>query len=170
MRSIRYGLTVVASVAVGAGFFVTAIALMMAISAAMQTTSADAGPRIGKPAPDLSLLDLQGRAIRLSDLHGKPAVIVFWADWCPDCKAAIPDFNRLQQHGVQILAINLMEDPARVAKAVENGPIQYPVALDPEGVAGRVYGVNAIPNVFVLDARGVIIQHRHDAPDLKDFH
>jgi peroxiredoxin len=168
MRGIRYGFTFLASFAVGAGFFVTAIGLIMALTTAMQTTSANAGVQVGKPAPDIVVRDLDGRLVRLSDLRGKPAVLVFWADWCPDCKAAIPDFNKLHQQGVQVLGVNLMEDSTRVAKAVEAGPIQYRVALDPNGNAGRVYGVNAIPNVFVVDAHGVIVQHRYDAPTVKD--
>ncbi len=34
-----------------------------------------------KPAPALSLPDLQGKTVHLSDLKGKVALVFFWATW-----------------------------------------------------------------------------------------
>jgi peroxiredoxin len=166
MRSLRYGVTFLVSAAVGAGVFLGAIGLMRALSTTVGTSVVDGVPRVGSVAPGFTLQDPDGRTVKLSDFRGKPAVIVFWADWCPDCKAAIPDFNELQRKGVQVLAINLLEDAGRVSSAVQDGPIQYRVALDPSGDVGRAYGVNALPNVFVLNANGVIVDHRYSAPNI----
>src|SRR4051812_1460868 len=95
VRSLRYGFTIVASLMVGAGAFLTACALMMMISTTVRSASMNGIPEAGKPAPEFALSDLSGNVHRLADLHGKPAVIVFWAGWCPDCKRLIPDLNRM---------------------------------------------------------------------------
>lgn len=34
-----------------------------------------------KPAPGFSLPDLEGRAVRLTDLHGKVVLLFYWATW-----------------------------------------------------------------------------------------
>ena len=48
------------------------------------------------PAADFTLPDLDGRPVTLGPLLGKtPVLLVFWATWCPECKAAIPEINAL---------------------------------------------------------------------------
>src|ERR1051326_8155393 len=41
------------------------------------------GPRIGDPAPDFELADLDGNWLRLSDLRGRPVVLEFGSYTCP---------------------------------------------------------------------------------------
>jgi peroxiredoxin len=165
MRSLRYTFTVLTSVAVGAGALLTAIGLMMLIATTVRSASTNGIPEAGKAAPEFALSDLNSRTFRLSQLHGKPALIVFWADWCPDCKRMIPEFNRMYLQGVPIVGINLMEDHDRVAAAVEREPIRYPVLLDTDGEIGRIYGVEAIPNVFVIDSDGRVVHHGFTSPE-----
>ena len=164
MRTFRYGLIAFASATVGFLVFVAAIAATMTISNAMRTASASTVATVGAAAPDFAAKNLDRRIVHLSDFKVAPVVLVFWADWCPDCKAAIPQFNKLHQQGLKVLAVNLLEDRERVMKAVESERIYYPVALDMHGDIGRLYGVNAIPNVFFIDKNGVIVKHGFDAP------
>lgn len=44
-------------------------------------------------APDFTVYDAEGNAVKLSDMRGKPVVLNFWASWCPPCKSEMPDFN-----------------------------------------------------------------------------
>lgn len=44
----------------------------------------------GTAAPDFTLNDLSDKSVKLSDFRGKTVVLVFWASWCPDCRAEIP--------------------------------------------------------------------------------
>ena len=95
--------------------------------------------------------------MRLSDYRGKPLVLVFWADWEPQSKALVPEFNRILWDGIPIVGINLIESRERTARAVNNHNIRYPVALDLDGAVGRAYGVETVPTVFVIDADGLVV-------------
>ncbi len=47
----------------------------------------------GTPAPDFTLTDINGHDVSLRDFRGRQVVLVFWASWCPDCRAEVPDLK-----------------------------------------------------------------------------
>jgi peroxiredoxin len=49
----------------------------------------------GKEAPDFTLVDFEGKIVKLSDLKGKAVFIDFWAAWCPFCTDEMPDIEKL---------------------------------------------------------------------------
>ncbi len=50
----------------------------------------------GRPAPNLQLVDLEGRSVSLASLRGKVVIVDFWATWCPPCVMEVPTFKKLQ--------------------------------------------------------------------------
>src|SRR5215208_7052401 len=60
-------------------------------------------------APALTLKDLRGRNLRLSDYKGKVVLLNFWATWCPPCRAEMPDLIKMQREyrsrGLQVIGI-----------------------------------------------------------------
>ena len=50
---------------------------------------------VGKPAPDFTLVDRQGKTWTLSQLKGQVVFINFWATWCPPCREEMPSMQRL---------------------------------------------------------------------------
>ena len=96
--------------------------------------AAAAGASSGQ-APDFSLPDLDGRQVTLGPFLGKtPVLLVFWATWCPECMAAIPEINALAvgplAGKVQIFGLDYRESREKVAQAVKSRGIRYPVLLD----------------------------------------
>src|SRR5215831_9331492 len=71
------------------------------------------------PAPSVSLTDLSGNTVELSDFKGKLVVVNLWATWCEPCLREMPSLERLQsQLGDRIAVLGVSEDRGG-GKAVE---------------------------------------------------
>ena len=121
------------------------------------------------PAADFRLPDLEGRQVTLGPFLGKtPVLLVFWATWCPECKAAIPEINALATgplaEKVQIFGLDFRESREKVALAVKARGIRYPVLLDERGQAARAYGVVGIPTYILIDRKGNVSWRKHLLP------
>jgi peroxiredoxin len=129
--------------------------------------AAGAGPSI-RPA-DFALPALDGKPVTLNQFLGKkPVLLVFWATWCPECRAAIPSINALHAgpvgRKVQILGLDFRESREKVAAAVRERDIRYPVLLDEKGKVARAYGVVGIPTFVLIGRDGAIAYRAHSLP------
>jgi len=128
----------------------------------LNITPASAAAQVGEPAPNFSLLTLDGNKFDLAKYRGgKPVHLIFWATWCPACKYEIPDIQKVfYKHGdkIAILAINVsVRDSAeKVHRYVHQYNIPYPVAFDDGAKVTRLYGVMGTPTQIIIDAQGVV--------------
>ena len=133
--------------------------VIMLLAIAMATALA---ARPGEMAPDFRLSDLAGKPVTLASLKGKPAVITFWASWCPVCKAEFPKLHELARaYRVPIVVISREpRDSAQlVAEYMKTYPAFLPLVSGNEtaaGVANR-FKVLGQPWTFVLDAQGRVV-------------
>lgn len=115
--------------------------------------------RQGEPAPDFTLTDLEGKAHSLAAYRGRPVILYFWASWCPYCTNEMPQLNRVraayQDAGLEILAVNILEQAAKVRSVSRSLGIEYPVLLDEAGVVTRTFAVRATPTYVLIDREGV---------------
>ena len=112
----------------------------------------------GAPAP---LLDLDGNAVRLADLRGRPVWINFWASWCPPCQAETPTIRdtaaAYAPQGLEVIGISVQEATEDDVRAyAEKYGLGYTVAADLDGDAFRRYRVYGLPTQYFLDGDGII--------------
>lgn len=114
-------------------------------------------------APDFALQDLSGKNVRLSDLKGKVVLVEFWATWCPPCREAIPEMEKLHKayrdKGLVVLGISVDSSGADMVRsfAREQG-ITYSVLQGNNEVADQ-YQVRVIPVTYLVNREGLIARH-----------
>jgi cytochrome c biogenesis protein CcmG/thiol:disulfide interchange protein DsbE len=105
-------------------------------------------------APDWSLESADGEVIRLSEeVSNQTTVLLFWATWCPYCKALMPHLQSIRlEYGddVRILAINFREKGDPVGFIREAG-YDFTILPDGDDVA-TAYEVWGTPGLIVVDA------------------
>ena len=122
----------------------------------------------GTKAPEFTLKQSADKELSLSDLRGRPAVLIFYpADFSPVCGDELALFNEvleeLQKYDAQVVGISVDGIWCHGAYAKHKN-LEIPLLSDfePKGEVSRKYGAYREPDgvseraLFVLDADGVI--------------
>ena len=151
-----------------------AVALLASLLVASSCTGGrgpgDGPVGVGSLAPDFELPDLEGGTVRLSDLRGRVVFLNFWATWCAPCRHEMPSMEVLHRQiegdDFALLAISVDEAGAEVVRAFMAAiPHSYRVLLDATTAQRRMgtltakaYGITGVPESFVIDRRGYIVE------------
>ncbi len=122
--------------------------------------------KLGEPAPDFELKDLDGNPHKLSDHKGKVVVLEWFNPGCPFVKHAhgegpLKDMaKKAMADGVVWLSIN-SGGPGKQGHGVEANKagakewaMENPILIDESGEVGRKYGATNTPHMFVVDKEG----------------
>ncbi|MFZ4262849.1 peroxiredoxin family protein [Sphingobacterium sp. HJSM2_6] len=120
--------------------------------------------QIGKKAPSITQLDLNGEPYSLTDLKGKFVLIDFWAAWCPDCRRQNPSlvklYSKFKDQNFEILGVSFDREYDSWVKAIKDDQLTWKHVSDLQhwnNAAGQTYGVKAIPQNILVDPQGIII-------------
>jgi cytochrome c biogenesis protein CcmG/thiol:disulfide interchange protein DsbE len=126
----------------------------------------------GKPAPEVTFKDLDGKSGTLGQYKGKVVLVNFWATWCDPCYVEIPWLIEMQQKyeakGFTVLGIS-MDEEGKTAVAPflakerfsVNGqklPMNYPIVIGNDEVADKFGGLLGYPTSFLISRDGKIVK------------
>ncbi len=118
--------------------------------------------RVGEPAPDFHLQDLDGQTVSLSDLQGRPVILNFWATGCIPCRSEMSYLQEIYEESagnpssVVVLTINLGESHSTIEGFMESYNLSLPVLLGTREVVYEKYSIQYIPTTFFIDTDGII--------------
>lgn len=120
----------------------------------------------GKKYVELTMKNLEGKTVRLSDYVGKGKYVLvdFWASWCGPCRQEMPNvvksYERYHAKGYEIVGVSFDQKEDAWKKAVGDLGMKWPQMSDLKGwecAAHDAYGVNSIPSNVLVGPDGVIV-------------
>ncbi len=108
---------------------------------------------------DFEATTIDGAELDASSLAGKPAVVWFWAPWCPTCRAQVPNLSALgEQYDGQlsVLGVGGLDDDAAIRDVAEQIPNVTHV-IDESGEVWRHFQVTEQSSYTVISAGGEVI-------------
>ena len=118
---------------------------------------------VGKKAIDFNVKDLDGNDLSLEKYRGNVILLDFWAVWCGPCIAEMPNvkgvYEKYKDANFQIIGISLDRSRDTLVGYLEKEGITWPQFFDENGWQNRVaqmYGINAIPHMYLIDGEGVV--------------
>jgi len=125
-------------------------------------TAPPKGATAPKTAPPFSLQDISGNVFSSDRLAGKPAVINFFATWCPPCREETPGFvevyNRHKGKGFELIGISLDKDTrGNLPGFIMNNKIEYRILYGDLATTRAYGGVSSIPTTFFVGKDGRIM-------------
>lgn len=135
--------------------------------------------RIGGVAPDFTQNTPDGRAVSLSDFRGKYLLLDFWASWCGPCRhenctVVVKAYAKYKDRGFEVLGVSLDDQNSKKAwmQAIAADSLTWANVSDLKGMdneAAKLYGIQAVPQTFILDPRGVIVAKNLRGEKLFEF-
>ncbi|MBH0190799.1 MAG: TlpA family protein disulfide reductase [Nitrospira sp.] len=137
--------------------------LAVAVSGGLAWSMGSRVPVVGSIPEDFRLIDLEGKQQSLSQYRGKVVLVNFWATWCKPCTTEMPamqaTYDKLRDKGFVVLAINELEDDAKVREHIKQHGHTFPVLMDRDNKVANQFGVFGLPVSVFIDEKGVVQEY-----------
>ncbi len=116
----------------------------------------------GDTAPNFKVTADNGKTITRDNFGGKLLVLNFWASWCPPCVTETPSLEQFARtmapQGVVVVAISQDRKEDAYKKFIERFNITFETARDPSADIAASYGTFQIPETYLIDKNGKVIE------------
>lgn len=156
----------------------TVVCLVVAVAALGHAAAPELLPvaerhvvKLGEPAPNFQLRDMNGHPVALADLRGKVVLLNFWATWCGPCRVEMPAMEELyrafSRKDFEILAVSTDAQGVAVTRPFQQeNHLTFPILHDADYRVGLTYGARSLPMTFMVDRQGIV---RHQIFGARDW-
>lgn len=148
------------------------LALSILVAGAPALAQDSARVAVSRPLDEpVQVQHLDGGSIDLSELKGKVTVVNFWASWCFPCRYEMPLLqnvhNRFKDEGLTVIAIGVDDEFEAIKAFQDQYKFIFPVVFDGPGAVKKVFGVDAVPETYIVGHDGALIPFK-DPKTLKE--
>lgn len=147
------------------------------VTQAMQSQNQDNAATtvlLNQPAPDLTMNDVNGKRVSISNFKGKYLLVDFWASWCEPCRQENPNvvaaYNKFKNKNFAILGVSLDEDKQAWMDAIKHDNLSWTQMSDLKqwnSDAITAYHFDGIPFNVLIDPNGKVIAESLRGPMLE---
>jgi thiol-disulfide isomerase/thioredoxin len=136
---------------------------LLALAPALLPAQDVIGIPVGETPPAVTLENLNGDSVALSQWIGKkPVIVEFWATWCPICAELLPRMEAAKKkYGDRaefvVVAVAVNQSKNSVRRHLDKHPMPFTFLWDGNGAAVRAFQAPSTSYVAVLDARGRVV-------------
>ena len=115
-------------------------------------------PLLNKPIPEINLNSLKNEKLNKNDFKNEIHLVNFFASWCVPCIVEHDFlFELKKQKPIKIYGVNYKDDVKNLEIWLKKlGNPYSKIGIDKTGITGINWGVNGIPESFLIDKNGII--------------
>lgn len=107
------------------------------------------------PAPALAGTGVDGKPLDLAEVvraaNGKPVLVVFWATWCPVCKA---EDGNIQSIAADHPVLSVAMQSEKIAEHLRERELSFATIDDADAALSSAWKVRGVPSHFIVDGAG----------------
>ena len=142
-------------------FLHTALRLLT-IALAIGYASPTPAIEVGQPLRVTALETLKGERLPEDYFAGRYVIIEVWASWCPYCRAQNVNlqalYDKTRDTALRIVTLSVDKDPKNTRAYIDQNGVTFPVAMMTPEMASRIGKRRGIPELYVVDPSGIVVQ------------